>query len=742
MSFEVIYRRTNEKQDGYTRRSVSSEIINQYNIKDSPSSSSSMSAILTSDHVTNEELNMYRQWAFICECIIRHVHNVDTIVTGSRIDCSASSGSDEDQMLQVKDTEVVTSVDCDVSMAGNVLIMNTNNCPPGFTLLNPYKLSRNEIRHETRSCVEACIQSNDVLYLSSETYIKYVMNMIAGMDKYSPPSFHAGDSLRHGPCVMLSYSKYEKDSDIGIGLKCSSWPKDSLEWISRKRKSNWPNQLLINKIKGMPCHALPVGCVQSEKCHLEWRFAFILPERELIWNFSDVQIQCYVIFKTLKKEILDKIISDEINSFHLKTIVFWMSEEIPDWDPSNLTNCVKACLSFLIKCIQQRHLSHYFLRSRNLFMGKLEDEMVRDRLISEIELIRENIIDYFINCEWWYKSGSEYLLSLRLFAQEAPKVDFLAACKAIMETGNRKLRRNKYTHARCLSMEVTVGIMFLQTTVESLLKVAEEVDEQLKTLMGDFALKFLSIRVGMLFLVDAKNTVDLEMRRKLISESKRCLEAGLQHDVLAATMYLLTYHYQARNYSVIQKFLKDIFGRRAAIPYKGTPGLFICGKRSLLSPDMDETVTVEDMANENDVAFDFIFSCSDISCVPPALQYECALLEGRSNWCFCSVNPLVYVCYVQFQVAFNLRDTEQLSLAIEHLKSMVLYVENGEECSSGMPVELHRHYNIMGYCYRIINDVQNAIKWFMKSLEACPTNGNAAAYHLCIALYDLFLSVL
>ncbi|KAH3822243.1 hypothetical protein DPMN_124017 [Dreissena polymorpha] len=237
--------------------------------------------------------------------------------------------------------------------------------------------------------------------------------------------------------------------------------------------------------------------------------------------------------------------------------------------------------------------------------------MVRDRLISENELIQENIIGFLINSEWWFKRGSQCLLSLRLFVQNAPNVDFLSACTTNMETGNRELRRNEYTHARCLSMEVTVGIMFLQTSVVSLLKVAEEVNEQLKTLMGDFALKFLSIRVGMLFLVKAEKTADLEMRRKLISESKGCLESGLQHDALAATMYLLTYHYQSRNYSAIQKFLKDLFGRRVAIPYKGNPDLFICGKRSLLSPDMDETVTIEDMANENDIAFDAMFSCSD-----------------------------------------------------------------------------------------------------------------------------------
>lgn len=131
---------------------------------------------------------------------------------------------------------------------------------------------------------------------------------------------------------------------------------------------------------------------------------------------------------------------------------------------------------------------------------------------------------------------------------------------------------------------------------------------------------------------------------------------------------------------------------------------------------MDETVTEKDMTNENGVASDVIFSSMDISWEPPAIQYECALLEGRCNWSFCSVNPLMYVCYVQFQVAVNQRDLEQQRFAVEQLKKMVLYVANGEENFFRKPVELHRHCNMLGYCYCAMNDQTNAIKWFAKSL--------------------------
>lgn len=727
MADEIIYSRT-----GTTSNSVMQSVIT-----DNPESSELISAILSSDNIINEELYVFRQWAFICECAIRHIHNMDTFVTGSRIDCSSSPSSDDDQMIQMKNTEVTCEEDLKVSQAENVMIMSTKDSSPGYAVLRIYKLSDDLQRHETKSCLESCIQSGGAFYLSSDRYLRYVMNLITGMDKYSPMSFHAGESLRHGPCVMLNYGDHGMDSDMGIALRCSAWPKESIEWISRRRKSNWPDEILIDKIKKMPCHVLPVGYPNSKNCHLEWRFAFVMPERELIWNFNDVQIQCFVIFKTLQKEILDKISTDEINSFHLKTIVFWLSEEITHWDEVNLIDNVKKCLSFLNKSIEERHLSHYFLKSRNLFAEKLKDETVRTRLSSEILNIQKNVLQCFLNCEWRYKYENGYLLTLRILLRGQRQSNFLDIGRTVLHITDRNFRRNKYTHARSLSMEVTMGIMFLQTNVDSLIKIAEEVADHLKdTLMGIFALKFLSIRVGMLCLVEAKRTADNDARQNFVSEAKWYFETGLEHDVLAATMYLLTYHYQARNYAIIGKFLTDLLCKRIAIPYKGTPGLITCGNRTLLSPDMDDTVTEKDMANENDVAFDVIFSFMDISCVPPAIQYECALLEGRCNWSFCSVNPLVYACYVQFQVAFNQRELEQQRFAVEHLKKMVLYVENGEENFIRTPVERHRHYNILGYCYCVMNDQTNAITWFVKSLEACPTVGNAAAYQLCIAIYS------
>ncbi|CAC5355860.1 unnamed protein product [Mytilus coruscus] len=734
MSVEIIYSRTNEnlKSENVNETFLDKSVI--HSLSDSVEASEVISAILGADHVNSEELALYRQWTFIFECSCKYVINMDSFAAGSRIDCSASPESDEDQMIQMKDIEVISNVD-DVTIAGTKLIIDTSNSPSGFTLLHPYTLSVNVNRHETKGCLQSCVELESGLYLSSERYIQYNMELIADMDKYSPPSFHAGESMRHGPCVMLNYGKHGKDSDMAIGLKCSSWPTESLEWVTRIRKSNWPDQQLVNKIKQMPCHVLPVGHPESDKCDLEWRFAYVLPERELIWNFNDVQIQCYVIFKTLIKELLDPIAPEEINSFHLKTILLWLSEEIDDWTPKRLIDYVKKCLDHLYKAIAEGHLSHYFFKSRNLFLGKLQNETMRARLQSKILRLQKNVISLFLQCNWQYKRGGQFLSTIRLVDHNLSEKEVWTVGRGILQQGQDKFKRNKYSHARCLSMEVALSIMYLPVTYENLIKVIEEIGEELKeNLMSIYALKFLSIRLGMLLLAEAKHTPDREKRQHLGSEAKGFFEIGFEHDILASCMYSLTYYYQTRNYNTIKKFLNELFGRRLAIRYEGTPGLINCGSRALISPDMYEEVSEKDIANENDIAFDAIFSCSDILCVPPAMQLECALLDGHSNWCFCSIHPLVYASYMQFQVASNLGDVDERNMSIDHLLKMVKYIEGGE---CGGLVDYHRHYNILGYCYFIINDFKNALKWFGKSLQICPTSGNAAVYQLCIMISSI-----
>lgn len=44
-------------------------------------------------------------------------------------------------------------------------------------------------------------------------------------------------------------------------------------------------------------------------------------------EFYDTQLQCYLLKKKMMKKYIEPAVSDELSSYHLKTIVFWQSEE-------------------------------------------------------------------------------------------------------------------------------------------------------------------------------------------------------------------------------------------------------------------------------------------------------------------------------------------------------------------------------------------------------------------------------
>lgn len=628
------------EQNDYESKSVKpdSTSAQQLFVENTNETSALISSILKLENVSHDELQLIKKLTFIPEycCRISYTHllgflcskikfcydlglhhfkhSLECIFTGSELDCSFTTGSDIDQMITWSKTEVTYMNECFLSQAENVLITNTNNCTPGYTYLHPYKLWP-YIREK------GCTLSEGVEYLSSEKCLTDLTGRAAKFLADCPYT----ETRQHGPCINLllkfvEFNNYTIDTDTGIGLKCSCWPNEAMEWVSRDRKSNWPDQSLINKIKEMPCHVLPIGYPLSDKCHLEWRFAFVLQERELIWNFNDVQIQSYVILKALKKEFLDKLALDEINSFHLKTIVFWLSEEDTiSWEPSHLLHIVKRSLSFLSRCIQQRHLSHYFLRSRNLLAGKLTDKNLRDSISTEIIRIQRNVLHCFLQCSWRPECENYYLSKVRSSLQEQRTSVLSDICKQVLQSHKGV---NMHVRFQQISLSWIKGIDDLD--IESLTELIKKLTHELKdTVLEAYLLPLLYFRLGMFYLVRAKSETDKGLQKKFFTEAKTCFETRMKHDRISSIMYLLTYCYEKKDYADIRSVLATLYGGHTTLQYHGTPGFVSCGKRSFLSTNMNENVIEKDITNANDIAFDVIFISSDWTCLPPALQYEC-----------------------------------------------------------------------------------------------------------------------
>ncbi|XP_052083682.1 uncharacterized protein LOC127721014 [Mytilus californianus] len=79
--------------------------------------------------------------------------------------------------------------------------------------------------------------------------------------------------------------------------------------------------------------------------------------------------------KILLKDVISESpgCKDLLCSYFFKTILFWLSEELPTsmWKKDNLIPCFMKCVKRLIYCVEQSMCPHYFIPENNLFENKI-----------------------------------------------------------------------------------------------------------------------------------------------------------------------------------------------------------------------------------------------------------------------------------------------------------------------------------------------------------------------------------
>jgi hypothetical protein len=111
------------------------------------------------------------------------------------------------------------------------------------------------------------------------------------------------------------------------------------------------------------------------------------PNLSLLITYSDsVYIVCIVVCYLMGQSgcvivphvgtVLTKrtpSLDDLLCSYYLKTILFWMFEEIDEckWSPDNFINCYMACIQRLLYCVEFSTVVHYFMPDNNMLEDKL-----------------------------------------------------------------------------------------------------------------------------------------------------------------------------------------------------------------------------------------------------------------------------------------------------------------------------------------------------------------------------------
>ncbi|XP_036400638.1 protein mab-21-like 3 [Megalops cyprinoides] len=158
------------------------------------------------------------------------------------------------------------------------------------------------------------------------------------------------------------------------------------------RKARWPRLL-----KRWPSTER-VSCTKSFGFNLmatssyHWLLSFSRAEQVLLGGIDEdggCRRKCYRIVRQLKEDVWCQGSKPVITTYHLQTLLFWTCEKYPrsrDW--RNLRESVLRLAKKLHKCVSQRYLRHYFVRSYNL---------LKYTNTNELDVMAKKICDFLDN---------------------------------------------------------------------------------------------------------------------------------------------------------------------------------------------------------------------------------------------------------------------------------------------------------------------------------------------------------
>ena len=282
------------------------------------------------------------------------------ISSGSRSEGLDLEGSDRDTMyleplVRVFETEDEARINDDRYIIP--IVMDTTDTKPCFSKLKVVNISRDR-EDMNEKLYQSTVQIGEDIFLSSKRLTLLILSRLSS------------NFQLHGPCM----STIDNELDIATCVRCHKWISEAEPWIYRSRR-NWPSLDLIAKCGMFGVLFVPIGCKGSPYESIEWRLSFSVQEKWLIMSWNHTQLLCYAFLKVLLKEVINKTPSLDglLCSYYLKTILFWMFEEIDEskWSPDNFINCYMACIQRLLYCVKYSSLVHYIMPDNNMLEDKL-----------------------------------------------------------------------------------------------------------------------------------------------------------------------------------------------------------------------------------------------------------------------------------------------------------------------------------------------------------------------------------
>ena len=643
-------------------------------------------------------------------------------------------GSDIDMVCFSNELPVVCNTDCisNMSYPYGMLLIPDNKCP-GYAKLQLICDGKVQYKHYKAGV----FQTPSLPTMLGENFEVQAdsKNRLCITCKPLTDSLRSHGYHQHGPALQANKGTC-MSYDFVTALQCDAWPQVATEWLTRRRKYEWPSSDLIQKMETYGFIVVPASHPQSDEKHLQWRLSFSLQERLLVVHFNSVQMKCYVLLKVIKTKINNAIGEETLTSYHCKTCMFYMLETTSNelWVPEHFVSCLLMCLKQIRSWVMNGNLPNYFIPGENM-LDRITNKDLLKTLVEMIENVinsdLKNLIPTLYTVGLWHDMAVKYNSSAgeakavmdtiipQRIRQANKSSHTLLIINLLANTRNRILMEHYSSNIERFTDNIMILMLMLSRT-----NMISDYAEAETTTAKSLIMPFLELQLLTNSVVKQLSGGNDEARKTLESSQWDTLEStGISKLKQAAILLALR-----DNNASLHALLHVAQRCRVSICF------------------CDPCNTIRPTKYVQDEALAVVFKHTLVPCVsflpteqlitPLAIKYEMLRAFGvpiehrdMTNYYWFDWGMVDGTFLTLFLAYLNHVPLDHTSEARKCVKRMILLLNKG-------PIS-HREtcLNLLGWIHREKGNVDLAVQCFAKSLKERPRY-NAAYWHYCFLICE------
>ncbi|KAL3847192.1 hypothetical protein ACJMK2_018115 [Sinanodonta woodiana] len=623
-------------------------------------------------------------------------------IFGSRGEGSTGPGlqSDIDYLYQENKIKAVTDLSQCQPEQKNYLMVKDNHTHPGYVKLQQIIISPDY----TPVPVYLEVGNNNI-HATDSLHRTLLMNTI---------THHLGNAS--GPALHDANDIKELSTDVVCALRCSQWPEEGYEWFLRHRLHGWPTLIQIENAREYGCFVTPVGHLHSSECHLEWRLSFSIAERDLTRSFEDTTMKVYILLKMIKKTYIEPFVGDAFSSYYCKVCMFWMRERIPRelWCNGNLLYCLVLCIRQLCEWATTGFCPDYFIRTNNIYDRKI------------IGTIRNTLVKILGNL---LSSDCTFLLEMQCcnlghyMSDQMSRFDYCIMPIMREKSVNYMMTLIAASQCRCRILR------YIPQHYSALVDYLDSITYASKYLpyIMEYPLKhtmmFVWSQLGFCIAIMCKENahhMSQEQVDYLVTLASGCLSFGINIDATSVRLKLCGLGMELGNHNLIETSLQHIRDYHMKYIYA--------------IKNSDEYIHIYKELLKTQTSFSVIYLPTEMSITPKPLRMEMFRSIGAPSelkkpsdfWYHWGVVGSVICVYFFQYLKFSRQGKER------HKEVAMYNMIHTIRTEPKIPYR-DTAFNLLGYSFIQENQLTNAFRCFIQSLNIRPYH-NAAKFYLGIIL--------